>query len=352
MVDAGGRSGDRLAGDYLEHLLAAAEKALASLRRHAVPPTALNYSVWFTHHAGHNPALSRAIRELEDRGEPLDEARLLEFAERFLGCAPELERLQELVDKADGALDAVASELGGFRAHTAAYGATLEGAATTLERGGRLDGITRLLAELRGATLAMRARADSLERELARRDAELAALRVDLAKAEKAVSSDPLTGIGNRRLFDRALEKLAREALERNAPLALLLVDIDHFKRFNDTYGHPVGDLVLKLVAAKLAEKAPPPRVAARYGGEEFALLLPDTDLATARALAERIRGEIGDRELVQKSDGRRLGTVTLSIGVARFRPGEPLDAFVARADEALYRAKAAGRNRVVCEAG
>jgi diguanylate cyclase len=340
-----------LAGDYLAHLQAAAESALASLRRHAVPPTALNYAVWFTHHAGQNPALSKTIRELEAKGEPFDEVRHLELVERFLGRTAQLERIQELVGKADGALEAIAGELGGFRADTAAYGATLEGAATTLERSGRSDGIARLVAELQAATAAMRARAEALEQELGRRDAELAALRVDLAKAEDAMSSDPLTGIGNRRRFDRALEKLAREAIEQGAPLSLLMVDIDHFKRFNDTWGHPVGDLVLKLVAAKLAEKALPPRIAARYGGEEFALLLPATDLGSACELAERIRSEVGDREVVLKSDGRRLGTVTLSIGAARFRPGEPLDRFLARADAALYRAKASGRNRVEREA-
>lgn len=333
--------------DYLAHLQAAAEKALASLRQRAVQPTPVNYSVWFTHHAGQSPALSRALRELEAKGEVLDEIRHLELAERFLSRSSQLERVRELVGKADGALAAIAGEVGGFRADTAAYGATLEGAASRLADAGGLEGVARLLAELRGATLAMRERAQTLERELAKRDGELAALRIDLARAEEAMSSDPLTGIANRRRFDRALAELSDEAVERGTPLSLLMIDIDHFKRFNDTHGHPVGDLVLKLVAAKLAEKALPPRLAARYGGEEFALILPGTTLAEGAALAERIRGEVADREVVLKSDGRRLGTVTLSIGVAQFRPGEPLERFLERADAALYRAKAAGRNRV-----
>lgn len=333
--------------DYLAHLQIVAEQALASLRRHSVPPTAINYAVWFTHHAGQNPALSRAIRALEARGDPIDEVRHLELAERFLGRAARLERIHDLVGKADGALEAIAGVIGGFRTDAAAYGATLEGAASRLEGGGRMDAVAVLVAELKAATLAMRERADALERELGRRDAELAALRTDLLKAEEAIGSDPLTGIGNRRLFDRKLEKLAAEAAANGTPLALLMVDIDHFKRFNDSYGHPVGDLVLKLVAAKLAERAQPPRVAARYGGEEFALLLPGSDLAEAVQLAEGIRTEVAHREVVLKSDGRRLGTVTLSIGAAVLRPGESIDRFLARADAALYRAKANGRNRV-----
>jgi diguanylate cyclase len=334
-------------GDYLAHLQVAGERALACLRRHAVPPTAINYAVWFTHHAGQNPGLSRAIRELEAKGERIDEVRHLELAERFIARAAQLERIQDLVGRADSALEVIASEIGGFRANAAAYGATLEGAASRLEGDGRIDAVTVLVSELKAATLAMRERADALERELGRRDAELAAVRADLVKAEEAISTDPLTGIGNRRLFDRALRKLAAEAAKRGSPLALLMVDIDHFKRFNDTYGHPVGDLVLKLVAAKLAERALPPRIAARYGGEEFALLLPGSDLAEAVELAEGIRAEVADREVVLKSDGRKLGTVTLSIGVAALGPGEPADRFLARADAALYRAKEKGRNRV-----
>ncbi len=336
-----------MAEDYLAHLQAAGEKALASLRRHAVPPTAINYAVWFTHHAGQNPALSRVLRGLEARGDPLDEVRHLELAERFLGRAAQLERIQALVGEADGTVEAIAGEIGGFRTDAAAYGATLEGAASRLEGAARLDALAVLLAELKAATLAMRERADALERELGRRDAELAAVRAALLKAEEAISRDPLTGIGNRRLFDRALKKLAAEAAATGAPLVILMVDIDHFKRFNDTHGHPVGDLVLKLVAAKLAERAKPPRIAARYGGEEFALLLPGSDLAAGAELAEGIRAEVAHREIVLKSDGRSLGTVTLSIGVAQLRPGESADRFLARADAALYRAKEKGRNRV-----
>lgn len=336
-----------MATDYLDHLREAARSALDSLSRHGVPPTPINYSVWFAHHAGHSPALSRAIQGLERSGEPLDEARHLELAERFLGRGAQLERIQDLVRNADGALDAIAREVGGFRRDAAAYGATLDGAASSLAGAERIEELSRLVADLQCGTEAIRRRAEALETELARRDHELGELRDQLARAEEAIGSDPLTGIGNRRLFDKALYRMARQAAERGEPLSLLMIDIDYFKRFNDTHGHPVGDLVLKLVAAKLAEKATPPRLAARYGGEEFAILLPGLDLAESMRLAEQIRSEVATREVVLKAEGRRLGVVTLSIGAATLRAGEPIEAFVARADAALYRAKSAGRNRV-----
>jgi diguanylate cyclase len=336
-----------VATNYLDHLQEAARSALGSLGRHKVPPTPINYSVWLAHHAGHSAALSRAIQGLERSGEPLDEARHLELAERFLGRGAQIERVQDLVRSADGTLEAMAREVGGFRREAAAYGATLEGAANTLAGAERIDELSRLVADLQSGTETMRRRAETLESELARRDRELGELRGQLVRAEEAMASDPLTGIGNRRLFDKALRRMAAEAVEQGQPLSLLMIDIDHFKRFNDTHGHPVGDLVLKLVAAKLAEKATSPRLAARYGGEEFAILLPGADSAATVDLAEQIRSEVATREVVLKAEGRRLGVVTLSIGAATLRPGEPVEALVARADAALYRAKGAGRNRV-----
>lgn len=336
-----------MATDYLDHLREAARTALESLRKHRVPPTPINYSVWFAHHAGHSPPLSRAIQGLERRGEPIDEARHLELAERFLARSAQLERIQDLVRSADDAVNTIAREVGGFRRDAAAYGATLDGAASTLAGAERIEELSRLVADLQSGTESMRRRAEALETELARRDLELRELRDQLARAEEAIGSDPLTGIGNRRLFDKALHRMASQARERGEPLSLLMIDIDHFKRFNDTHGHPVGDQVLKLVAAKLAEKATSPRLAARYGGEEFAILLPGLDLAESVRLAEQIRSEIATREVVLKAEGRRLGVVTLSIGAASLESGEPVEAFVARADAALYRAKSGGRNRV-----
>lgn len=336
-----------MATDYLDHLREAARSALASLSRHGVPPTPVNYSVWFAHHAGHSPAMSRAIRGLEASGEPIDEARHLELAERFLGRGAQIERIQDLVRSADDAVDAISREVGGFRRDAAAYGATLDGAASTLAGAERIEELSRLVAELRSGTESMRRRAEALETELARRDRELGELRDQLARAEEAIGTDPLTGIGNRRLFDKALHRMAGQAVERGEPLSLLMIDIDHFKQFNDTHGHPVGDLVLKLVAAKLAEKAASPRLAARYGGEEFAILLPGLDLAETLRLAEQIRSEVATREVVLRAEGRRLGVVTLSIGAASLKSGEPVEALVARADAALYRAKSGGRNRV-----
>ena len=128
------------------------------------------------------------------------------------------------------------------------------------------------------------------------------------------------------------------------------MLDIDHFKRFNDTYGHQIGDQVIKLVARTLVQTLKGRDNPARYGGEEFGIILPRTSLEDAGRVGEKIRTTLSNCRLTRKGDGEDYGQVTLSIGAALYRPGEEISDFVARADTALYAAKEGGRNRVMLE--
>jgi diguanylate cyclase len=130
-------------------------------------------------------------------------------------------------------------------------------------------------------------------------------------------------------------------------PFSVLLIDIDHFKQFNDTHGHQIGDDVLRLMARTLKETVKGRDVAARYGGEEFAVLLPDTDLDRARLVAENIRAAIAGKELRKRSTRENLGRITVSVGVAEYKPDDDLEALIGRSDRSLYAAKNNGRNLV-----
>jgi len=156
---------------------------------------------------------------------------------------------------------------------------------------------------------------------------------------------DGLTQVGNRRHFDAQLERECARAQRHRHPLALVLFDLDHFKRINDTHGHPAGDHVLRMVGAAVRARVRAGDLLARYGGEEFALLLPETDLAGARLVAEKVRAAVAGLALTH--GGERI-PVTLSAGVAA-TDGRPPDgaALLRGADEQLYAAKRAGRNRV-----
>jgi len=163
--------------------------------------------------------------------------------------------------------------------------------------------------------------------------------------------TDPLTSLANRKYFDDALVKAIADASAKGEPLALLMTDVDHFKRFNDTYGHLTGDHVLRMVAMPVRQNVNHQHTAARYGGEEFVVVLPNTILQAAATLGEYIRTAVMTKELKKRSTGENLGRITVSIGVAALRPGQTPQALIERADACLYAAKRSGRNRVISEA-
>jgi diguanylate cyclase (GGDEF)-like protein len=159
-------------------------------------------------------------------------------------------------------------------------------------------------------------------------------------------SQDPLTGLFNRRYLEDSLAREFHRAARRKRTLGVMMLDLDHFKRFNDEFGHDAGDLVLREVATFLAGRARREDIVCRYGGEEFVLVLPECSLEGLESLAEQVR--LGIHGLVLKHRGRRLPTVTVSVGVALHPDhGDTPGALLQTADIGLYRSKAAGRDRV-----
>jgi diguanylate cyclase len=138
--------------------------------------------------------------------------------------------------------------------------------------------------------------------------------------------------------------------MEQGEPFCTLLIDVDHFKRFNDDFGHEVGDQVLKLMAKMLGERLREGDFPARYGGEELIVVLPGAALSIAIEVGERIRKAVCEGQIIRRSTGEKLPGITVSIGVAQFREGEPLADLIDRCDRALYLAKKSGRNRVEAE--
>jgi diguanylate cyclase (GGDEF)-like protein len=166
---------------------------------------------------------------------------------------------------------------------------------------------------------------------------------------ERAAMFDGLTGIHNRRWLDENLHRLVERTQQGGGPLSLALLDIDHFKRFNDDHGHEAGDAVLTTVATVIGEALRPTDLVARFGGEEFVILFPDSSLDDAVLACERVREVVAQTE-VQKADGTPLPHVTISLGVATWRLGETPAALLKAADRSMYRAKRGGRNRVVVD--
>jgi diguanylate cyclase len=162
--------------------------------------------------------------------------------------------------------------------------------------------------------------------------------------------TDPLTQLANRKFFDDALEAAIADARAKNEALSLMMTDIDHFKNFNDSFGHLTGDQVLRLVATSVKHNVKGLDTAARYGGEEFAIILPNTVLRSAIVVADHIRRAVMTKELMKRSTGEHLGRVTVSIGVATLHKTDSAQSLIERTDICLYAAKRHGRNRVMSE--
>ncbi|GAA0578874.1 diguanylate cyclase [Caenispirillum bisanense] len=328
----------------------AADVAAAALSRMAalgVAPTPNNYLLWYAYEADGLPDLRREVdRLLVDH--TVFSADICEsLYQRHFTAAGRRDGLDDASRRLEETIASVSYAVGTAEQGAADYGRTLAGFAEEVRSPERVGhALASVLAETRRMAELNRA----LEQQLSESRNEVSELRRTMTALEEEASVDGLTGIANRRVFERILTESAAKAQGGGGFLSLMMVDIDHFKAFNDTHGHLLGDQVLKLVARSLVDTAGKDDTAARYGGEEFAVILPGSSLAAAKVVAERIRETVAARRIVNRRTNQDLGRVTLSVGVAELSLGEPLTAFVQRADEALYAAKHAGRNRVVTQ--
>lgn len=165
-------------------------------------------------------------------------------------------------------------------------------------------------------------------------------------KYQRFASTDALTGLHNRGWLDDAFDREIKRSERDELPLALIMIDVDNFKNYNDTYGHLAGDQVLITVADAIRSPLRPNDLVARFGGEEFAVLLPETSVNNARIIAERLREHVSNAD-PGMLDNKQLPAVTISLGIAGRLPGYSLDMMIAAADVAMYHAKRNGRNRV-----
>ncbi|WP_376958599.1 GGDEF domain-containing protein [Azospirillum sp. A26] len=328
-----------------------AAKAMERMLSDRLPATPENFTLWYVYYSGNNPDLTRAIDLARRDGLAASQTLCDELYKRFFTMDAEAQAIRETSDKARYALGRILEQLGNVGSETERYGNALSGFREELDQPLSLLELRAMVAAIAAETKEIVDRQTALQLQLQESSQQLAEMRVSLDSARREALTDGLTGIGNRKAFDLMLEEAMETAVRDEQPLSLLMVDIDHFKSFNDTHGHLVGDHVLKLVARMLTECIKGRDTATRYGGEEFAIILPRTSLENATKLAEQVRAFVGGRQIVNKARNANYGTVALSVGVAQYRPGEPSLMLVRRADQALYAAKRGGRNRVTAEA-
>lgn len=321
------------------------KRLLPLMSRHAASYAPDSYALWYEYVRGGNNALRTELNEILGARERLSHQITFELHRKHLSDGGE-----ESVRKAGGGMLELMSSMRTLvesaRSETDMFDAQLATFAEDILASSSAENLIQRIDSMRSDIDRVNSSMSTLKSQLALSHHTVASLQNELTRARKEASLDPLTGILNRRGFDAEVVRMCCSSDETGEPLCLVVVDIDHFKKINDTYGHPFGDKVIRAVGQTLSQLTQRKDVAARYGGEEFALLLPETPLKGAREVADRIRLAISRGKITRNGDGSG-GNITISAGVAEYVRGEDSDTLIARADRALYVSKQGGRNRV-----
>lgn len=326
-------------------------ETLDLMRLHGVPPTSANYEVWLSYRLGRNQPLREAIDSRIGAGTAFTGDENAQIHEQFftgLGASAQILLAGEKIARD---LSHVVSFLKEAEDKSGDYGRTLETAATDLNRGMSPEQIRQVVSSLAAATLDMANHNQSLNEQLKKSTAEIDTLRTSLESVRVESLTDSLTGLANRRMFDETLRMRIEEAKAQHTELSLLLCDIDHFKRFNDTWGHHTGDQILRFLASAMQAHSRPDFLVARYGGEEFAIVMPRMSARVAQQTAEALREAIQAKRLRRRSTNEDLGQVTVSIGIARLQSADTPAGLIERADACLYASKRNGRNQTTTDA-
>ncbi len=336
--------------DEHERTMAFAEIALGQIKALRQDASPRNYEIWYAYATGYKPSLNQSINETLARNGNLTDADLEQVYGNYLAPARLSDKIDNVGLRVMDEIEQVMSMMDSAVGSAASYTESLADATTKLGQSKDREGLRAIVESLVQSAQEMKENNQALEARLNASKQEINQLQENLEVVRTESLTDPLTGLSNRKLFDDALSKSMSDAVERSEPLTLLMTDVDHFKNFNDTWGHLTGDQVLRLVAMSVKQNVKGQDTAARYGGEEFAVVLPNTVLRSALTVADHIRRAVMSKELMKRSTGQNLGRVTISIGVATVRKGDTMQSLIARADACLYAAKRNGRNRVICE--
>jgi diguanylate cyclase len=339
------------AANEYERTLAFAKVAFSQLRalHHAATPR--NYEIWYTYATGYDPQLNQAVNDILQQNGNLTESDLEQIYEAQFSPARQMQQLDAVGTQVKDEIDQVMAMIEAAAGSATSYTESLAGVTQQLGAARDRDGLRTIVESLVQTAKDMERSNQALEARLIASKQEIHQLQHNLETVRHESLTDPLTTLANRKYFDLALEKALADAATKREPLSLMMTDIDHFKTFNDNYGHQTGDQVLRLVAMAVKANTKGQDIAARYGGEEFAVVLPNTVMRSAATVADHIRRAVMTKQLMKRSTHEQLGRITISIGVATLRDGDTAQSLIGRADACLYAAKRNGRNRVICEA-
>lgn len=322
-------------------------RALPLINRYQTPITPVNYAVWYEYVSGNNQALMNAIDTRLSKGEEITSDLTQYLYEKYvlLGMPERLEQtnngLRLVVDNTINNINRAEIAAGDFATD-------LNQSQSLLENCDDIADIKNVLAGILENTRKLSESSSGLKQELAESTQEILKLRSELEAVKQEARIDGLTGLLNRTSFNKELSQLCRTG---QVKFALILFDIDDFKSVNDRFGHALGDKLLQFFATLLKKHCDDLHIAARFGGDEMAMILLHSNAHEAHTVAEAIRSSFAESRLKRKGSHESIGEVTVSVGVEVFQAGDSPISILERSDQALYQAKANGRNRVIINA-
>ena len=327
-----------------------AKAALGFLETHTIVATPENYAVAYHYATGENAELKREIDNAIQHNVPFSRETCSYLYNKFVlpPLNPHQKNVDEATDNAQKMLAEMLQVASGLTGETKNYNKNLDVYMHQIGKHLEHADVKAIFKDLVASTATFKEKSETIGQKLEESTKEIETLRKNLEQVTNASQRDFLTGVYNRKTFEQLFDEQIFITKQQKSDLCLLMLDIDHFKRFNDKFGHLLGDEVLKTVAHSLTNTLKGRDVVARFGGEEFIILLPETPMDSAVRVADMIRSNIASKELKQRNTGENYGTITVSIGVSRLRlDSDTLPTLIKRADEALYRSKRDGRNRV-----
>ncbi len=328
------------------------DQALDKIRELNLPPSPENYELWFVYFVGAEPTMNAALdRIISKCGGKISNDQCYDVFQAFLSELREGRTVRKAGDQIQKTILDVNEAVASVHQQAENYTENLTDVTDKLSAGDKTqEELGEIVSGAVSSTSEMIEHNQGLKNMLTESIAAVEDMRRDLEIARKEAMTDSLTGLANRKAFDQEITRLIEQANSEAEPstFSLIMVDIDHFKNFNDKFGHQVGDQVLKLVARTFLESVKGRDLAVRYGGEEFAILLPETQSQGGLKVAELLRKEVENKDVINRTTGKRIAKITLSGGVSQYVKGESANMLVERVDSALYKAKNSGRNKIV----
>jgi len=322
--------------------------ALSHMGRFQIPFDPTNYSVWYEYVSGKNEKLRVIIDDALSKSQDITPELNLSLYEKYVAVDKLI--IEKIRMDLRGILGKILAHVADAGGQVKTFGTLIHKYSQDLKEDLDVEAVSRVVEGILSETKNIVLSGEKLKDRLQETTEEVKKLSRNLEQVREQATTDLLTGLRNRRYLSAAFMEEAKLVDDTASDLCLIFADIDHFKQINDTYGHLIGDKVLRITAEVLKECVKGKDVVVRYGGEEFVILLPDTPLTGAVILAEKICTYFRNLNWRLKDTDRFIGPVYLSFGVAQYKERESLDDLVQRADKALYKSKKDGRCRVTSE--